>query len=51
MVLRSSQEIIYRIDNWINEVSGGIVESIQSQYVNISIYTPLSGSTYTELLY
>ena len=51
MVLRSSQEIIYRIDNWINEVSGWIVESIQSQYVNISIYTPLSGSTYIELPY
>ena len=46
---RSFQEILYRIDNWINEGSGWIIESIQSQYVNISIYIPLSGSTYIEV--
>ena len=46
---RSFEEILYRIDNWINEESGWIIESTQSQYVNISIYTPLSGSTYIEL--
>ena len=46
---RSFEEILYRIDNCINEESGWIIESTQSQYVNISIYTPLSGSTYIEL--
>ena len=46
---RSFEEILYIIDNWINEESGWIIESTQSQYVNISIYTPLSGSTYIEL--
>ena len=29
------QEILYRIDNWINEGSGWIVESIESQCINI----------------
>ena len=40
------QEILYRIDNWINEGSGWIVEFIESQYINISAYRPLSGSSY-----
>ena len=43
------QEILYRIGNWINEGSGWIIESIESQYVNISIYSPLIGNTYIEL--
>ena len=42
----SSQEILYLIDVWINEQSGWIVESIESQYINISTYRPLSGSSY-----
>ena len=46
---KSSQEILYRINNWINEGSGWIIESIEAQYVNISIYSPLIGSTYIEL--
>ena len=29
------QEILYRIDNWISEGSGWIVELIESQYINI----------------
>ena len=33
-----SQEILYKIDNWINEGSGWIVELIESQYINISTY-------------
>ena len=45
----SFQEILYRIDNWINQGSGCIVESIEAQYFNISIYSPLSGSKYIEL--
>ena len=43
------QEILYRIDKWINEGSGWIVELIESQYINISTYRPLSGSSYIKL--
>ena len=41
---------MYRTDNWINEGSGWIVETIKSQYINISTYRPLSGSSYVKLL-
>ena len=40
------QEIFYRIDNWINEGSGRIVDLIESQYFNSSIYRSLLGSSY-----
>ena len=43
------QKILYLIDNWINEGSGWIVESIESQYISISTYSPLSGSFYMKL--
>ena len=43
------QEVLYRIDNWINEGSGWIVEPIKSQYINISTYRPLSESSYIKL--
>ena len=46
---KSFQEILCRIDNWINEGSGWIVESIDGEYVNISVYIPLVGSTNIEL--
>ena len=46
---KSFQEILYRIDNWINKASGWIIESIDGEYVNISAYSPLIGSTYIEL--
>ena len=46
---KSFQEILYRIDNWINEGSGWIVETIKSQYINISTYRPLIGSSYVKL--
>ena len=46
---KSFQEILYRIDNWINARSGWIIESINGEYVNISVYSPLIGSTYIEL--
>ena len=45
----SFQETLYRIDCWINEGSGWIIESIESQYINISSYRPLLGSSYIEL--
>ena len=37
------------IDVWINNESGSNVELIQSQYINISTYRPLSESFYTNL--
>ena len=46
---KSFEEILYRIDYWINEGSGRIIESIEAQYANISVYSPLIGSTYIEL--
>ena len=45
----SFQEILYETGNWINEGSDWIIESIETQYVNISIYSPLIGSTHIEL--
>ena len=41
---KSFQEVFNRIDNWISEGSVGMVESIDTEYVKISIYNPLSGS-------
>ena len=43
------QEISYMIDVWINKGSGWIVESVESQYINISTYRPLAGSSYMKL--
>ena len=43
------QEVLYRIDNWINEGSGWVVELIDSQYINILTYRPLSGIFYIKL--
>ena len=43
------QEILYRINNWINEGSGWIVELIESQCISISTYRPLWGISYVKL--
>ena len=45
----SFQNILYTIDVWINKGSGWIVESTESQYINISTYRSLSGSSYISL--
>ena len=42
-------EIIHRVDNWINHGSGWIVEEITSQHLNLSFYLPLNGTTYVKL--
>ena len=48
--LKSSiEEILCMIDVWIDNGSGWIIELIESQYINISIYRPLSGSSYMDL--
>ena len=46
---KPSKETLYRIENWINEGSGWIVESIDFQYINISTFRPLSWSSYIKL--
>ena len=43
------EEILYMIDVWINNESGWIIELIESQYINIPTYRPLSGSSYMDL--
>ena len=46
---KSFQDILYRIDNWINKGSGWAIESVDKECGNISILSPLSGSTYIKL--
>ena len=46
---KSFQEILYRIDNWINESPGWIVKSVMLQYINIPTFGPLTGSSYVKL--
>ena len=46
---KSFEEILYMIDIWINNGSGWIIELIETQYINISTYSPLSGSSYMDL--
>ena len=43
------KEILYRIEKWINKGSDWIIESINSQYINISTLRPLAGSSYINL--
>ena len=43
------QEILYRIDDWINESFGWIIESIEYQYINGSTFRQLIGSSYIKL--
>ena len=47
---KSFKEVFNRTDNWISERSGWITESINGEYVNISIYSPLSESSHIGLL-
>ena len=46
---QSFQEILCRIDNWINEGSGWVIKEILNQYLNVSSYSRLIGNTYIEL--
>ena len=45
----SFQEILYRIDARVNGGSGWIIESIESQYINISTHRPVLASSYIDL--
>ena len=46
---KSFSEILFRLDNWINEGSGWVIEMVNDQYLNISRYAPLVGSSFIEL--
>ena len=46
---KSFEEILNGIDNWINEGFGWIIEFIASQYINVSTYRLLSGSSCIKL--
>ena len=46
---KSFEEILYMVDIWINNGSGWVIELTESQYINISTYRPLSGSSYMNL--
>ena len=48
-LVQSFNEIIFRLENWISHGSGWNVDNILSQYLHISSYKPLSGSTYVKL--
>ena len=41
---RSFQTTLSRIDKWLDESVGWIIESVDSDYINISIYNPLARS-------
>ena len=45
----SRQEILNVIDKWVSEGSGRVIDRIDSHYMNVTTYTPLHGSSYTEL--
>ena len=51
MLDKSFQKILFRIDNCVKEGFVLVIEFVNKEYVNISIFSPLSGSTYIEFLH
>ena len=45
----SRQEILNTIDKWVSEGSGWVIDRIDNHYINVTLYKPLNGSSYTEL--
>ena len=43
------QEILYRIDAWVNRGSGWFIELIESHYINTLTYRSIVGSSYIDL--
>ena len=43
------REIFCRTDNWINEESGWVIQSLNGEYVSLSNFSPLSWSFYIGL--
>ena len=48
-VINNKFKLNYRLENWVIHGSGWIVQEIISQFLNVSSYLPLSGSTYIKL--
>ena len=46
---KTFQEILYSIERYVNKGSGWINEKIHFQYINVSNFRPLSGSSYIKL--
>ena len=46
---KAFQEILYSTEICVNEGYGWIIESVYSQYINMSTFRPLSGSSYIKL--
>ena len=49
MLDKSFQEFLYKTDKWNNERSRWVIKSADKKYENISVFSPLSGTTYIEL--
>ena len=45
----SKQEILNRIDKWVSEGSGWVIDRMDNHYINVTLYKPLNGSSYIEL--
>ena len=45
----SRQEILNVIDKWVSEGSGWVTDRIDSHYIKVTLYKPLTGSSYIEL--
>ena len=45
----SRQEIFNTIDKWISEGLGWVIDRIDNDYINVTLYKPLNGSSYIEL--
>ena len=45
----SFEEILNKLDIWINEDSGWVIDKIEGLYINVANYEPLSGSSYIPL--
>ena len=43
------QQILNTIDMWLSEGSGWVIDRIDSQFMNVTTYQPLQGSSYVEL--
>ena len=43
------QEILNKIDGWISEGSGWVIDRIDNHYINVTTYKPLQGSSYIAL--
>ena len=45
----SFEEILNKLDIWINEGSGWVIDKIEGLYINVANYEPLLGSSYIPL--